>query len=207
MEKKKTQIFIIHGGMTFKNNKDYLHYLKTRKISIEGKIRWSNDYLDKKLGRYCEIIRPLMPLHINAKYEEWKIHFERYFPYLRNNIILIGLSLGGTFLAKYLSENKLPKKILSLYLIGSAFDDTLPEEDLVGGFKLKSDLSMIEKNSRNLNLLFSKDDDVVPVSHAEKFRKILKNANIIIYESKNGHFKISEFPEIIEMIKNNLKRS
>ncbi|MCK5629957.1 MAG: alpha/beta hydrolase [Nanoarchaeota archaeon] len=207
MEKEKTQIVIIHGGMTFKNKKDYLHYLKTRNISIEEKIRWSDDYLNKKLGEYCEIIRPRMPLQDNAKYEEWKIHFERYFSHLRNNIILIGQSLGGTFLAKYLSENKLPKKILSLYLIGSAFDNTLPGEDLVGGFKLKSDISMIEKNSPNLNLLFSKDDDVVPVSHTEKFRKKLKNANIIIYESKNGHFKISEFPEIVEMIKNNLKKN
>ncbi|MEA2064759.1 MAG: alpha/beta hydrolase [Patescibacteria group bacterium] len=205
MKKEKTQIFYIHGGMTFKNKKDYLRYLKTRKISIEGKIRWSENYLDKKLGKYCEIIRPLMPLKDNAKYEEWKIHFERYFPYLRNNIILIGESLGGIFFARYLSENKFPKKILSTYLICPPFDNTLSEEDLVGGFKLKSDISMIEKNSTNLNLLFSKDDDVVPVSHAEKYRKKLKNANIIIYESKNGHFKISEFPEIIKMIKNDIK--
>ena len=35
---KKIQIFIIHGGMTFKNKKDYLRFLKTRKISIEKKI-------------------------------------------------------------------------------------------------------------------------------------------------------------------------
>ena len=82
----------------------------------------------------------------------------------------------------------------------------MAEEDLVGGFKLKSDLSLIEKNSKNLNLLFSKDDDVVPVSHAEKFRKKLKNANIVIYKSKNGHFKISEFPEIIKLIKKDVKK-
>lgn len=207
MKKNKIQIFYIHGGMTFRNKKDYLHYLKNRTISIEDKIYWSEDYLDNNLGKYCKIIRPLMPLHINAKYEEWKIHFERYFPYLENNIILIGLSLGGIFFAKYLSENKFPKKILSTYLIAAPFDDTLPlpEEDLVGGFKLKSDLSMIEKNSPNLHLLFSKDDDVVPISHAEKFRKKLKNANIIIYKNKNGHFRISEFPEIIKMIKNDIK--
>jgi predicted alpha/beta hydrolase family esterase len=146
-----------------------------------------------------------MPLSENAKYDEWKIHFERYFPYLRNNIILIGSSLGGIFLAKYLSENKFPKKILSTYLICTPFDNSIPTEDLVGGFKLKSDLSMIEKNSKNLNLLFSKDDDVVPVYHAEKFRKKLKKANIIIYESKNGHFNISEFPEIVKMIKKDAK--
>ena len=206
MKKKKTQIFIIHGGMTFKNKKDYLHFLKTRKISIEEKIKWSDSYLKEKLGENFEIIKPRMPLQDNAKYNEWKIHFERYFPQLRNNIILIGSSLGGIFLTKYLSENKFPKKILSTYLICPPFDNTLFDEDLAGGFKLKSDLSLIEKNSKNLNLLFSKDDDVVPVTHAKKYEKKLKNANFVIYKSKNGHFKISEFPEIIKMIKYDVKQ-
>lgn len=199
--KKKTQIFMIHGGMTFKNKKDHLHFLKTRKISIEEKMNWSNEYLKKNLGKKFVLIKPHMPSGDNAKYKEWKIHFERYFPLLRNNIILIGTSLGGIFLAKYLSEHKFPKKILSTYLICPPFDDTLKGENLVGGFKLKSDLSLIEKNSKHLNLMFSKDDDVVPVSHAEKFREKLKNANIIIYKSKNGHFRISKFPEIVKMIK------
>lgn len=204
--KKKIQIFMIHGGMTFKNKKDYLHFLKTRKILIEEKIKWSNEFFKKKLGKDFEIIKPRMPLQDNAKYEEWKIHFERHFPQLKNNIILMGSSLGGIFLARYLSENKFPKKILSTYLICPPFDNTLEGEDLVGGFKLKSDLSLLEKNSKNLYLMFSKDDDVVPVSHAEKYRKKLKNANIIIFESKNGHFKISEFPEIVKMIKADVKK-
>ena len=204
--KKKTQILLIHGGMTFRNKRDYLHYLKNREISIEKRIRWSGDYLDKQIGRYFEIIRPAMPLKENASYGEWKINFERYFPYLRDNVILIGSSLGGIFLAKYLSENKFPKKILSTYLICPPFDDSLLEEDLAGGFRLKSDLSLIEKNSKNLELLFSKDDDVVPVSHAEKYRKKLKTAKITIYKSKNGHFKISKFPEIVRMIKKDVKK-
>ena len=191
----------IHGGMTFKNNKDYLHYLKTRKISIKDRVRWSDDYLSRKLGNRFEVIKPHMPLSDNARYIEWKIHFERYLHYLRNNIILIGESLGGIFLAKYLSENKFPRKILSTYLIGSPFDDSLSGEDLVGGFKLKSDLSIIEKNSKKIYLLFSRDDEVIPLSHANKYEKKLKNAKIIIYKSKNGHFKISKFPEIVKMIK------
>ncbi len=53
--------------------------------------------------------------------------------------------------------------------------------------------------------MFSKDDDTVPVYHAEKYRRKLKNANIIIFESTNGHFKISEFPEIVKMIKTDIK--
>lgn len=205
MPRNKTQIFYIHGGMTFKNKKDYLHYLRTRKISF-GKKFWCKEYLKEELGKKFEIIAPSMPLKEDAKYSDWKIYFERFFPKLRNNIILIGSSLGGIFLAKYLSENKFPKKILSVYLVCAPFDNDLIGEDLVGGFKLKSNLSKIEKNCKKITLMFSKDDDVVPVSHAKKYAKKLKNAKIIIYNSKNGHFNISKFPEIARMIKDDVKR-
>jgi predicted alpha/beta hydrolase family esterase len=205
--KNKTQIFIVHGGDTFKNRKTYQKFLKTRPVSVKKRIKWQDEYLDKKLGKNFEIIRPRMPLQDNAVYEDWKIHFERFLPYLKNNIILIGNSLGGMFLAKYLSENKFPKKILSTYLVCPSFDNSLPRYDLVNGFTLKLDLSLIEKNSLNLYLLFSKDDMVVPIEHAEKYRNKLKNSKIIIYKSKNGHFNVSTFPEIIKMIKNDVKRS
>lgn len=203
--KNTTQIMYIHGGSTFKNERDYLHYLKTKKISLETRVSWHGSYLDKELGKNFEIIRPRMPLQDNAKYRDWKIYFERYIPYLRNNIILIGGSLGGIFLAKYLSEHKFPKKILATYLVCPPFDNTVNGEVLVSGFKLKPDLSLLEKNSKNLYLLFSNDDDVVPVSHAEKYRKKLKNAKIVIYKSKNGHFRVSKFPEIVKMVKADVK--
>jgi len=197
---------MVHGGMTFKSNKDYLRYLKTRRIRIQKKVNWAGDYLNKELGKKFEIIRPRMPLQDNAQYRDWKIYFERHIPYLRNNVILIGGSLGGIFLAKYLSEQKFPKKILATFLVCPPFDNTVVGEDLVSGFKLKSNLSLLEKNSKNLYLMFSKDDECVPVSHAEKYRNKLKNASIIIYKSKNGHFDVPKFPEIIKIIKS-LKKS
>jgi hypothetical protein len=83
MPKNKIQVLIIHGGMTFKNNKDYLNFLKIREISIERKKYWSDEYLTKGLGNNFEIIRLRMPLADNAKYEEWKIHFERHSPPLK----------------------------------------------------------------------------------------------------------------------------
>lgn len=200
------QVLVIHGGMTFKNKKDYLDFLKNREISLEKKISWAGDYLDKKLGKNFEIIRPRMPLQDNAKYSDWKIHFERFIPLLRENVILIGASLGGIFLAKYLSENKFPKKILSTYLICPPFDNTLLGEDLVSGFVLKQDLLMLPKNAGKLSLLFSQNDDVVPVAHAEKYRKKLPGTSIIIYKHIEGHFQISEFPEIVKMIKEDIKK-
>jgi len=203
--KKKTQILMIHGGNTFENKQDYLKYLKTKKISIEKKVRWAEGYFDKELGKNFEIIKPRMPLQDDAKYEDWEIWFERHIPFLRNNVILIGSSLGGIFLAKYLSEHKFLKKILATYIICPPFDNSLPDEALVGGFKLKPDLSLIEKNCKNTTFIFSKDDDVVPVSHAEKYRSKLKNSKFIIYKNKNGHFRVPKFPEIVKMIKNDVK--
>jgi uncharacterized protein len=202
---EKIQILFIHGGMTFKNQKDYLNYLKNRTISLEGYISWSDEYLKKNLGKNFQIIKPKMPLKDNAKYSNWKIYFERHLPLLNKNYILIGNSLGGIFLAKYLSENKLKRKALSVYLVCPPFDDTCSDEDLAGGFKLKPDLSLIEKNTKNLTLSFSADDECVPPYHAEKYREKLPNAKIIIYKSKNGHFKISKFPEIVKMIKEDIK--
>ncbi len=202
----KTQLLYIHGGYTFHKKKDYYHMLKTRKLSLDRHVPWTHDYLDKKLGRLVKIIRPRMPLQDFAQYKDWVIQFERHFPLLKNNIILIGQSLGGAFLAKYLSENKFPKKIISTYLVCPPFDDTLPLEDLAGGFKLKSDLSLLEKNSKNLYLMFSKTDKVVPVSQAKKYAAKLKNAKIIIYKDKNGHFQVSTFPEIVNFIKKDLKK-
>ena len=129
MPKQKTQILYVHGGDTFKSEKEYLHFLKTRKIKIPRKARWHEAFLDKKLGGDFEIIRPRMPLQDNAKYRDWALHFERHFSQLKDNIILIGGSLGGIFLAKHLSENKFPKKILATYLICAPFDNTLPNYD------------------------------------------------------------------------------
>jgi len=201
---EKTQIFYIKGCRTFKNHEDYLNYLRDREVFINEKKKWDGDYLKEKLGDDFQVIKPRMPLQDNAKYDEWKISFERYFDLLNDSVVLIGSSFGGIFLAKYLSENVFPKKIISVYLVCPPFDNTLDSEDLVGGFELGDDLSLIEKNCENVTLMFSADDDCIPVAHAEKYRGKLKNAKIIIYESKNGHFCIEEFPEIVGMIRDDL---
>jgi len=203
--KNKPQILYIHGGGTFSKRGDYLKFLKNRPVSAEARVRWHDAYLDKHLGGKCEIIRPKMPCPERAVYSEWKIHLERHFPLLRHDIILIGNSLGAIFLARYLSENKFPKKILATYLVCPPFDNSLPEEEICCGFRLPSDLAPLKKNCRRLVLLFSKDDPVVPLAHAEKYARRLKEAKIVIFENKNGHFKVPEFPELVVMIREDLK--
>jgi len=201
---KKIDILSIHGGTTFRNRVGYLDYLKNHKrVYMEPKEKWSGKYLDDALGKNYRIIRPQMPLKDNAKYEDWKIYFEKHLPLLSQKYILIGTSLGGIFLARYLSENKLKHKPLAVFMVAPPFDDTVtgPGEELVGGFKLKNDLSLITENCKNVTMMFSEDDPTVPKNHAEKYRAKLPEANIKIYKGKNGHFIVGKLPEIVRMIK------
>jgi predicted alpha/beta hydrolase family esterase len=199
----EAQIVFINGGMTFKEREDYLDYLRNREVSLEGEKKWyKGDYLEKNLDQ--EVYEIEMPCRDNADYEEWRINFGNYLPLLSDRVVFIGLSLGATFLAKYLSENQVSKEIVSAYLIAPPYDDDIPE-DLAGGFQLGEDLSLLEENCENLTLMFSEDDEVVPVRHAEKFREKLTNAEIVTYESKGGHFQVEEFPELVQKIQNQME--
>ncbi len=200
-KKKKLQILYIHGGNTYRSRKDFLKDLKNYKVSLEKPEVWSGDYLEKKLAKDFQIIKPRMPFKEDARYEEWKIMFEHYLKLLDKNIILIGVSLGGIFLAKYLSENKINKKLKGVYIIAPPFDNSLPEEDLLGGFKLKKDLSLIYKNCSNTKFIFSNDDNIVPLSQAEKYQKKIKDIKIYFFANMKGHFRTEKFPELIKMIK------
>jgi predicted alpha/beta hydrolase family esterase len=198
---EEIQIVFIDGGMTFESREDYIDFLRNKEVSLNDEETWNEGgYLENSLKN--EVVRVDMPCRDNARYKEWRITFENYIDILSDSVVLIGLSLGGTFLAKYLSENNIPKEITSLYLIGAPYDDDLLGEDLAGGFNLRPDLSLLEKNCNEITLMFSEDDDIVPVRHADKFGDRLSNAEIIKYETRNGHFQVAEFPELIQKISN-----
>lgn len=203
---KKPQIFFIHGAESFRTYNDYLEYLKNRKVSLDKWINWRDKYLDEKIGKDFEIIKPRFPNPDNARYLEWKINFEKYIPLLQSGVILLGSSMGAVFLAKYLSEHKFPKKISAVFLIAPPYSNKLPGDYYGGGFNLKADLSLISKNCNNVTLLFSEDDNVVPLIHATKYAEKLPKANIVILKNKNGHFRVEKFPEIVKMLKTIIKK-
>ncbi len=200
--KKKKQIVVIHGGTTFDSYDEYIHFLKTVEVSLEylKKKSWKNS-LQEKLGDDFDVVRLQMPNKINAKYDEWKIYFERYISLFDDEVILIGHSLGGIFLAKYLAENKYPKKIMATYLIAAPYDDIGLDESL-GDFVLPTSLSGMSQQSKRILVISSEDDPIVPIEHAEKYKTQLPNVEVIIFKDKQ-HFSQAEFPELVEHIKNN----
>jgi predicted alpha/beta hydrolase family esterase len=138
-----------------------------------------------------------MPGKKNAKYKEWKIWIEKFSPFLRDNIILIGQSLGGTFWLKYLAQNKFPVKISQLHLIAAAATEA---NEPLGDFSLPPDLSKVAEQAGKIYLYHSQDDPVVPFSDLEIISAQLPSAEKIIF-SDYQHLRIKEFPELIERIK------
>jgi predicted alpha/beta hydrolase family esterase len=135
-----------------------------------------------------------MPSGRNAKYNEWSIWFEKLFPYLNEEIILIGHSLGATFLIKYISENILPIHINQIHLVAGAIC-------IKGGFGYNDSLDKIEKQCNNIFIYHSIDDPVVDFEDALKYQKMLTNAKFEQFEDR-GHFLQEKFPEIVGNIKN-----
>ncbi|MDP1706880.1 MAG: alpha/beta fold hydrolase [bacterium] len=197
----KKQIIIIHGGDTFETYEEYLKFLKDWPVDLNryrlGKIEWKKN-LHKTLGEDYDIILPEMPNRINAKYSEWQIWFDKFVPLLESEVILIGHSMGGSFLAKYLAENIFPKKIKGLFLIAPPFDGD--SEYPLASFALPTDLSQLASQPEKIFLYQSQDDPVVPFAELEKYRKNLPNATVRIF-SDRGHFMQVELPEIIQDIK------
>jgi hypothetical protein len=191
------QIIIIHGGETFETHDDYIKFLKNAEFNLEKGKRWRED-IDKVLGNEFSVIIPIMPCKWNAKYKEWKIWFEKVIPYIEDNVVIIGHSLGGVFIAKYLSENEFPKKILATYLLAAPYDSN--EDYSLDDFVLPESLSLFEKQGGKIYLYQSKDDTIVPFEDVEKYAKVLPSAEKVIFEDK-GHFMDEEFPELVESIK------
>ncbi len=196
----KKQIVVIHGGDTFDTYKEYISFLKSFEIDFRRiKSRGWKDSLGKELGKGYEVILPAMPNKYNAKYPEWKIWWEKIVPFLEKEVVLVGHSLGGIFLAKYFSENQFPKKILAVFLIAAPYDDK-DSVDSLADFRLKKDLSLLGDQAAKLFIWQSVDDDVVPFADLGKYRRSLPGA--IYREFKNkGHFTQGKFPEIVREIR------
>ncbi len=203
----KKSVIYIHGGDSFGNYEDFLQHLRTRTIRD---LPWSTSLpswkrsLPVDLGEDFEVFLPSMPNSHNARYIEWKIWFERYFDYLHDGVILIGCSLGGMFLAKYLSENTLPVKVAALYLLAAPSGEFVydPKDGDCTDFTFSStDWATVGEKVPKIHIWHSEDDFVVPVAEAYWYKKHLPVAELRIFKDKN-HFLLPDLPEILKSVRN-----
>lgn len=195
----KPNIILIHGGTTFDTYEEYFEYLKSSELTLEKINRkdWKDSlYLD--LPDF-EIVYPKMPNSKNARYEEWKLWFKKLIPLISDEVILVGHSLGGIFLAKYLSENIFPKTITQLHLVAAPYDTEIIKESLAD-FALSKTVENIESQVKKIFLYQSKDDFAVAYEDVLKYKRDLPKSELVIFENR-GHFLQEDFPELIKNIK------
>lgn len=118
---------------------------------------------------------------------------------------MIGLSLGGMFLAKYLSENKPAVKIAKLYLLAAPGGEFLGEKkygDCVDFRFSAKQAKNITKSVESVNIWHSEDDFIVPISELDWYQKSLPAAKSTRFRDKN-HFLLPELPELLKELKQN----
>ncbi|HRH55689.1 MAG TPA: alpha/beta hydrolase [Candidatus Paceibacterota bacterium] len=196
----KQQVFAIHGGNAFDTYEEYIADLKQQEVTIERtrSLDWKGN-LQKVLGDSFEVILPRMPNSQNARYAEWKIWFEKFVPQFEEDVIFIGHSLGGIFLAKYLSEEKYPKRIKATLLVAAPYN--APDDHPYVDFNILTDLTGLQEQGGKIILYQSEDDQLVPFSNFERYRRELPGVTTRVFTDRQ-HFNASEFPEIVSDIQN-----
>lgn len=201
METPKRQVIAVHGGTTFDTEAQYLAFIKTRELTLE-RLRQGDDWkgnLAQDLGSDFDVLLPRMPNGTNARYGEWRTWFARCAALLDDDAILIGQSLGGIFLAKYLAEETLPKRVKATILVAAPFDDCSTEESLTD-FTLPSSLTKLITQAGAIHLFQSADDPMVPVVEVSKYQAALPHGEVHLF-SDRAHFNQKHFPEIVDLIK------
>lgn len=192
----KTQIIHIHGGDSFDTDEEYFSALRMREYDpYAPEVQKWRSWIKESVAGTHDYIAPQMPNALNARYEAWAIWFEKLIPFLHDEVILIGHSLGGGFLLRYLTENKLPVSIKQLHLVAPAVDGlNFPG---VGGFKINlTDWPGFKNDIKAVHLWHSSDDTLVPIHHSQRFVEKSPSAILHIFTDRN-HFLQPTFPELL----------
>lgn len=194
-------VVVIHGGESFDSYDEYLHYLETRTVTTahfnprpDWKARLSTD-----IGPGFRVFLPRMPNGQNAKFREWSIWLNRLAPLLDEEVIFVGESLGGIFIAKELAQQRFQKKVVATILVATPYTDEGSPLSLAT-FKLPSSLELLGAQGGKIHIFHSEDDPVIPRSHAGMYQRALPGSKVHLLEH-HGHFNIETFPEIVSLIR------
>lgn len=153
----------------------------------EGSYDWDKPLVNaikEKLNKDYPLHYPKMPHEEKPDYQLWKIAILKEINLLKEPIVLIGHSLGGSVLLKLLSEEKIQKNFKALFLVSTPFwgepDWQVESYTLDSNFADK--LSSIERKF----IYHAQDDQFVPFSHHIRYSEHLSDATVRTFK-KAGH--------------------
>jgi uncharacterized protein len=197
------QLVIIHGGDFFDTRAEYAADMVASKpdkddFLFDDSKGWKDALASDFSAKGWEVFMLTMPNKRDAKYVEWKLWFEKMLPFLQDGVALVGHSLGGIFLARYLSENQIGLRASAVFLVAAPYFAKATKTANKAGFMV-GDLSRLGAQADKIFVMHSKDDPVVPFAHAERYCRALPHSVFMPFEGRH-HFIGEKFAEIAKLI-------
>ena len=169
---------------------------------------WFGWLIDKCRNREIELIIPEMPNTNYPKIEEWVGKLKKIVDIKTDDdIYLMGHSIGCQAIMRYLEQLSGNKKVKLIFIAGwfnlidSCLINEKEREIAKPWLSIPINIKKVKKHVEKIIAIFSTNDDCVPISDAELFKKRL-NAKLIIRENE-GHFnETKKIKEIIDFIEN-----
>jgi uncharacterized protein len=179
----KTTILFIHSAGSqegrHEGSNDLLRQLQT---GIDGDITW---------------LAPHMPSADSPTYAAWKQALDEIRATLPTEVLLIGHSLGGSVLLKYLSEEAFAPRVLGMVLIATPYWGGQDWD--VSEYELRKDFPTGLPVIHGLYLYQSDDDDVVSPDHVNRYAEKLPMATVRT-PAGMGHLFAKPCPALIRDI-------
>jgi len=119
--------------------------------------------LERALGGEYEVHFPRMPDEADPNVKSWKRRISAEVLRLAGKLLLVGHSVGGAMLLKYLSEEDVKKPIAGLFLLAApSWDEGKWNFD---DLKLPPDIAEKLASIPRIFFYHSRDDVVVPFAH------------------------------------------
>jgi uncharacterized protein len=160
------------------------------------------------LGSKYEVRYPVMRNENDAAYDTWVHQIKGELATMNDPVILVGHSVGGSILIKFLTETKIDKAVAGVFLIAAPFwggdggwtyegyqELVLPDET---DSKLAGDVPIF--------LYHSNDDEIVPFDHLALYAKRFPRATI--HEpGGRGHQLSNDLSDVANDIKEQLRKT
>lgn len=145
------------------------------------------DSLKEHLGKRYHVNYPEIEPDETLPDFDWTKQVGEHIHKMKHDFILVGHSFGASMILKYLSENRVSKRINGIFLLATPF--WRGNEEWQKGLKLRDDFADKLPVDIPIFLYHCRDDEEVPFSHIRLYKRKLSMATF--RELKSGGHQFS----------------